>query len=85
MSLVPVSQVSLMRKRRELKQLMQEGRWDEVIRLEAELFAEIDAAAQDPARSAKDLLKELGSVIRVYRELSELCNRYSKSSQYRQQ
>ena len=77
MSVIPNSQLSLMRKRRQLKDYMEKGEWSKVVQLESELFAEIDLAAQDPKRSPKALLSELGGVIRLYRELSELCQQQS--------
>ena len=73
MSVIPSSQLSLMRKRRQLNELVQSGQWDQILELESDLFAEIDFAVQDPHRSPKELLAELGSVIRIYRELSDLC------------
>ena len=76
MSVIPASQIVLMRKRKQLHVLMQERRWDEVAQIEAELFEDIKLATQDPQRSPKQLLAELGSVIRVYRELSDLCYLY---------
>lgn len=79
MSVIPSSQLSLMRKRRQLKELMEAGQWDQVLKLESDLFAEVDIAAQDPERAPRELLSELGSVIRVYRELSDLCQSYGQS------
>ncbi|MGH1487426.1 MAG: hypothetical protein ACRBCI_14525 [Cellvibrionaceae bacterium] len=84
MSVIPSSQLSLMRKRRQLKELMEAGQWDKVLELESDLFTEIDIAAQDPQRSPKELLSELGSVIRVYRELSGMCHMYGKDYQHPQ-
>lgn len=84
MSIIPSSQLSLMRKRRKLKTLMEAGEWSKVIELESELFSEIDTATQDPDRSPKELLSELGSVIRVYRELSDLCQTYGQDYQHPQ-
>jgi len=78
MSVVPKTQVSLTRRRRELKALMEQGQWSDVINMETDLFAEMDLAVQDPERSPKALLNELGSVIRVYRELSDLCSSYAQ-------
>lgn len=73
MSIVPPSQLSLMRKRRELKEHMEAGNWNKLLELESELFADIDIAARDPERSPKALLSELGKTIGVYRQLSNLC------------
>lgn len=80
MSVIPRSQLSLMRKRRELKQLMDAGEWQRILQLESDLFAEIDMAVQDSNRSPQDLLKELGQVIRLYRELSDACYLYGQST-----
>lgn len=73
MSVIPTSQLSLMRKRRELKKLMESGQWTKIIETESDLFTEIDVAVQDPKRSSKELLSELGQVIKLYRELSDIC------------
>ena len=81
MVVIPESQLALMRKRRQLKQLMAAGDWSQVLELEADLFTEIDTAVKDPQRSPKELLTELGSVIRVYRELSDLCYFYGTRQQ----
>lgn len=78
MAVIPVSHLDLTRKRRELKQLMETGQWEKLLQVESELCAQIDSAAQDPQRSTKSLLIELGSVIRVYRELTDLCNAYGQ-------
>lgn len=79
MVVVPESQLVLMRKRRELNQLIKAHQWDEIIRIERELFEDINMAVQDPNRSPKDLLAELGGVIRLYKELSSACRMYGKS------
>jgi hypothetical protein len=81
MAVVPASQLSLMRKRRQLKTLMHAGQWDQVLEVESQLFTDIDTAVQDPQRSPKELLSELGNVIRVYRELSDLCSVYGQDCQ----
>jgi N-methylhydantoinase B/oxoprolinase/acetone carboxylase alpha subunit len=75
---VPASQMVLMRKRKELCQLIQDNKWNEVSEMERELFNDINRAVQDPERSPKELLAELGSVISVYKELSALCKFYGK-------
>jgi hypothetical protein len=85
MSVIPPTQLSLMRKRRQLKTLMESGHWNELLDIEVDLFTEIDTAVNDPQRSSKELLKELASVIRVYRELSDLCYIHGQSFQHPQQ
>jgi hypothetical protein len=75
---VPASHLVLMRKRKKLYQLMKEHKWDEVSAIELELYEDINRAVQDPDRSSKELLAELGSVISVYKELTTLCRLYSK-------
>ncbi len=82
MPVVPASQLSLMRKRRELKGLMESGEWEKLLEVEADLFTEIDTAVRDPERSSKELLTELGSVIRLYRELSDLCCLHGQDYQH---
>lgn len=76
--IVPASQLALMRKRKELHELMKENRWDEVSAMEKQLFNDINHAVQDAQRSPKELLSELGSVIAVYKELSALCRLYGQ-------
>ncbi len=76
MPVVPVSQLSLMRKRRQLRELMESGQWDQLLEMESELFSQINLAVSDPERSSRELLSELGSIIRLYRELSECCSLY---------
>lgn len=78
MSLIPMSQLSLMRKRRELKKLIESGEWHKIVEIEADLFTEIDSAVQDAERSPKELLNELGQVINLYKELSALCCIYAQ-------
>ncbi len=78
MSVIPMSQLSLMRKRRELKALLEAGQWQKIVEVEADLFHEIDSAVQDDERSPKELLNELGQVINLYKELSDLCCLYAQ-------
>jgi len=73
MSVIPMSQLSLMRKRRELKALIESCEWQKIKTVEADLFVEIDSAVQDDSRAPKELLNELGQVISLYKELSDLC------------
>jgi hypothetical protein len=77
--IVPASQMVLMRKRKELYQLMEESKWDEVSAMEKQLFNDINEAVKDPQRSPKELLSELSSVIGLYKELSALCRLYGKT------
>ncbi len=81
MTVVPASQMILMRKRKQLCQLIKEQRWSEVSDVEQQLFHDINRAAEDPSRSPKELLAELGAVITVYKELSILCRLYSHQAQ----
>ena len=78
MTVIPQSQLVLMRKRKKLHGLMEAHKWGEVAAIEAELFREINIAVQDENRSPKELLAELGSVINLYKELSILCRQYSQ-------
>jgi hypothetical protein len=79
MSVVPKSQLSLMRKRKEFTNLMETGQWEKLIDSESELFAEVDLAVSDKDRSSKELLKELGSVVKTYKELSKHCALFGKN------
>ncbi len=76
MSVIPVTQLALMRKRREIKQSLHNQDWKDILRLESELFPLIDSAIDDLHRSPVELLKELGRLIAVYRELSDKCQYY---------
>ncbi len=78
MAVVPASQMVLMRKRKQLHQLMKEHKWDQIADIEKQLYNDINRAVEDQERSPKELLAELGSVIAVYKELSTLCRLYSK-------
>ena len=80
MSVIPASQLALMRKRRELIQSLHQQDWESVVALEAELFELIDVASIDDNRSASDLLKELGRLSGVYRQISQVCHNISLSS-----
>ncbi len=73
MAIIPASQLSLMRKRRELKKSIDSCEWDKLLRLEAELCLEVNKAVVDPARSSKALMAELGGVIKLYQEMSDMC------------
>jgi len=79
MVVIPESQMVLMRKRRELNRLIDAHQWDDILRIERELYSDISLAVQDPQRSPKDLLIELGGVIRLYKELSAACKQYGKT------
>ena len=78
MAVIPASQMALMRKRKALHQLMKTHKWEEIPRVEKQLFYDINVAFQDKQRSPKELLIELASLITVYKELSLLCHLYSK-------
>ena len=82
MSLIPASQLALMRKRREMSELMQQGDISKIIEIEEDLFDELDNAVQDNERSPKALLNELGQVVKLYRELSDLCHLYAQAEKH---
>ncbi len=75
MAIIPASQLSLMRKRRELKKSVDNCEWDKLLKLEADLCLEITNAVSDPQRSPKSLMAELGGVVKLYREMSDICVR----------
>ncbi|MBX2808795.1 MAG: hypothetical protein KTR20_09210 [Cellvibrionaceae bacterium] len=77
MSVIPMTQVALVRKRRELTQSLQTQDWQHLLRLERELLPLIDGAMADLHRSPIELLKELGRVIALYRQLAQLCQSYT--------
>lgn len=74
MAVIPHSQLSLVRKRRYLKDLVDQRRWDEIVKVECELYQEIKSAVNDPKRSSAELLAELGTIVRLYKEISILCH-----------
>ena len=81
MAVIPESQLVLMRKRSQLNDYIKAGEWSKLLELEAELFTDIDTATQDPARSSRELLKELGKVVSTYRDLSSICQSFAQKNQ----
>lgn len=74
MAVIPKSQLVLMRKQREFEHLLAARDWQGLIDLEGELVDLLDAAISDPERSTKDLLKQMGQITRLYRDLSAACH-----------
>lgn len=74
MAVIPESQLLLMRKQREFQRLLATRDWQGLIRLEKELVELLDFAIHDPERSTKDLLKQMGQLTRLYRDLSAACH-----------
>jgi len=74
MAIIPESQLVLMRKQREFKQLLAARDFAGLIVLEKELITLLDIAISDTSRSPKDLLKQLGQLTSLYRELSSVCH-----------
>lgn len=79
MAVIPESHLNLVRKRKEFQQLLNYCQWQDITSQEKQLFGLINKAVEDPARSPKELLTELGSVISLYKELSILCRLYDKN------
>lgn len=77
MAIIPESQVALMRMRKQLQQLIEMGDWESIASLEKELFLQISQASEDPKRSPRDLLLELRGVIKLYKELADICHRFA--------
>lgn len=73
MAVIPESQLLLMRKQREFQQLLDARDWHGLVALEKELVSLMDKAIADPQRSPKDLLKQMGLLTGIYRELSAAC------------
>lgn len=69
MSIISSVQFELSRKRKALEQALEQKDWSGIQQLDAELVALMQAAAVDPQRDPMVLLKELGKVLALYREL----------------
>ncbi len=69
MSIISSVQFELSRKRKALEQALEQKDWSGIQQLDAELVALMQAAAVDPQRNPMVLLKELGKVLALYREL----------------
>jgi len=74
MAVIPELQLLLMRKQREFQQLMDACDWQGLVALEKELIGLLDKAITDPQRSTGDLLKQMGILTGLYRELSTICH-----------
>lgn len=74
MAVIPESQLLLMRKQREFQQLMDACDWQGLVALERELIELLEKAVADPQRSSTDLLKQMGILTGLYRELSTVCH-----------
>ena len=74
MAVIPESQLQLMRKQRELQHLLATRDWQGLIGLEKELIEALDVAINDPDKSSKELLKQMGQLTRLYRDLSAACH-----------
>jgi len=73
MAIIPMSQLALMRLRRELQQRLDNEDWSSIAALERDLNEHIRIATNDPARAPKALLGELRKVMGLYRQLTHLC------------
>jgi len=77
---IPTSQLKLMRKRKQLQKMIDDGEWEQLSGIEYELYQEINAAVEDPQRASRELLLELGSVITMYKNLTALCHHHGSLS-----
>lgn len=74
MAVIPESQLQLMRKQREFQQLLDARDWQAMVEQEKDLVDLLDVAINDPERSNKDLLIQMGQLTRLYRDLSTACH-----------
>ncbi len=76
---IPISHLVLIRRRKQLQKMIADENWYQLAEMEYELFQDINRAVEDPQRASKNLLVELGQVIKMYKELTALCHQYSKT------
>ena len=73
MSVIPFSQLSLSRTRKQLAGALDDDNWESVSSLDKNLIQALNKAAEDPDRDANALINELGHILSVYKELVEGC------------
>lgn len=78
MSVIPSSQLTLSRTRRDLSKAMAKGDWSEVSVLDKQLAEALDVAASDDGRDLGSLLSELGHLLGMYKDLMKTCDENSR-------
>ncbi|UTA49477.1 hypothetical protein L1F30_08050 [Simiduia sp. 21SJ11W-1] len=69
MSLVPHSQLRLVRVRKALEAALAAQDWQQLRSLDIELMEALDAASDDPARHPETLLTELAVIVDLYKDV----------------
>ncbi|MBB3168432.1 hypothetical protein [Simiduia aestuariiviva] len=69
MSLVPHSQLRLVRIRKALEGALAAQEWDRLRQLDVDLMAALDQASDDPNRHPETLLSELAVIVDLYKDL----------------
>ncbi len=73
MSVIPCSQVELMRIRREVNDALQNRDWYRVKDADLSLGLRLHKAATDPQRNPTALLREVQEIVHLYRQLVDAC------------
>lgn len=74
MSVIPSSQLTLSRTRRDLSKAMVKGDWSEVSSLDKQLGEALEKASTDDGRDVGALLSELGHLLGLYKDLMKACD-----------
>ena len=74
MAVIPTSQFELCRQRRQLNAALDSGEWESVGALDKALIELVNKAADDPDRNLPELLKELRSVVLLYKDMLQQCD-----------
>lgn len=73
MSVVPVSQVELVRERKGFERVISQRSWHQVLDQEKRLIAAVNEASEDSAKDMASLLSEMRTVVALYRDLIDQC------------
>ncbi len=73
MSLIPETQMALMRERKQFEKAFDLRNWSDVCEQEKQLVSAVNEAFTDSEKDLGLLLKEMKTVVAVYRELLDVC------------
>lgn len=73
MSLIPETQMTLMRERKQFERVFGQRNWSSVCEQEKQLVGAVNDAFTDSEKDLGLLLKEMKAVVAVYRELLDVC------------
>lgn len=73
MSLIPETQIALMRERKQFEKTCDQRDWSEVCEREKQLIGAVNDAFTDSEKDLGLLLKEMKTVVAAYRELLDVC------------